>query len=91
MGKSLVTYVNPSDIMLENILLIMEKEHFCKDKAAKIVGGVKKLEDLIASGAIQAEKPSNSQNGKWYCNAAQVLRHCKNMRKKVKPIKERER
>lgn len=82
MGKSLITSVNPAEIMLENIFLIMEKETFCKDKAAKIVGGEKKLENLIAAGKIEAVKGCNAQNSKWKCNAAQVLRHCRNMRKK---------
>ncbi|WP_410520386.1 hypothetical protein [Duncaniella muris] len=60
----------------------MSDESFGKDLSAKIVGGVKKLEDLIAAGAIEAHKPNNVQNGKWFCNAAQVLRHCRNMRKR---------
>lgn len=82
MGKFLVTSVNPKEILLENILAIMSDEYFSKDLSAKIVGGVKKLEDLIAAGAIEAHKPNNVQNGKWFCNAAQVLRHCRNMRGK---------
>ena len=82
MGKCLITSVNPAEIMLENILCVMERETFSKDTAAKIVGGVKKLEDLIASGKIEAVKGCNAQNSKWRCNAAQVLRHCRNMRGK---------
>lgn len=82
MGKFLVTSVNPKEFLLENILAIMSDEYFSKDLSAKIVGGVKKLEDLIAAGAIEAHKPNNVQNGKWFCNAAQVLRHCRNMRGK---------
>ena len=82
MGKCLVTSVNPEAIMLENIMRVMERQTFCKDTAAKIVGGPKKLEALIASGQIRAEKGCNAQNSKWKCNAAQVLRHCRNMRPK---------
>lgn len=86
MGRSLVTSVNPEAILLENILNIMEHETFCKDTSAKIVGGTKRLLDLIAAGEIKAVKKSRSQNGKWSCNAAQVLRHCRNTRrKKSKP------
>lgn len=81
MARCLVKAVNASEILLENILQVMSNETFCKDKAAKIVGGPKKLEALIASGEITACKPTNAQNGKWYCNAAQVLMHCRNMRK----------
>lgn len=81
MGKFLVTSVNPKEILLENILAVMSDEYFSKDLSAKIVGGVKKLENLIAAGKIEASKPNNVQNGKWFCNAAQVLQHCRNMRK----------
>lgn len=82
MSRGLIKEVNPEAIQLENIFRVMQHESFCKDKAAKIVGGVKKLEDLIASGKIAAEKPTKTQNGKWFCNAADVLRHCRNMRTK---------
>ena len=80
MAKCLVTAVNPEEIQLENIFRVMANESFCKDTAAKIVGGVKKLERLISEGKIAAEKPTKKQNGKWYCNAADVLRNCRNMR-----------
>ncbi|WP_305257595.1 hypothetical protein [uncultured Duncaniella sp.] len=43
MGKCLITSVNPAEIMLENIFRVMEREIFCKDTSAKIVGGAKKL------------------------------------------------
>lgn len=76
----MVTALNPKEILLDNILNIMSGEYFSKDLSAKIVGGSKKLEDLIAAGKIEAHKPTNVQNGKWFCNAAQVLRHCRNMR-----------
>ncbi len=82
MGRCKVTDVNPDAIQLENIYMVMSGETFCKDTSAKIVGGTKKLEALIAKGAISAEKRVNSQNAKWYCNAADVLRHCRNMRGK---------
>lgn len=81
MGKFQITSVNPKEILLENILAVMANEYFSKDLSAKIVGGVKKLKDLIAAGKIEAHKPNNVQNGKWFCNAAQVLQHCRNMRK----------
>lgn len=82
MGKFQINTLNPEAIQLENIYAVMAEESFGKDLSAKIVGGVKKLEDLIAAGAIEAHKPNNVQNGKWFCNAAQVLRHCRNMRKR---------
>ncbi len=81
MARCLVTSVNEAEIQLENIFRVMERLTFCKDVAASIVGGPKKLEELIAAGKIDAEKGCNAQNSKWKCNAAQVLRHCRNMRK----------
>lgn len=81
MGRFYIKELNPEAIQLENIFAVMSKEYFGKDLSAKIVGGVKKLEDLIAAGKIEAHKPNNVQNGKWYCNAAQVLQNCRNMRR----------
>lgn len=71
-----------AEILLDSILDIMSTETFSKDQSAYIVGGEKKLIRLIEAGEIECDKPSNSQNGKWMCNAAQVLRHCRRMRKK---------
>ena len=83
MGRQFyIKELNPEAVMLENIFAVMSKEHFGKDLSAKIVGGVKKLENLIAEGKIEATKPNNVQNGKWFCNAAHVLMHCRNMRTK---------
>lgn len=77
MGKCLVTSINPEAIMLENIFGVMSDESFSQSKAAKIVGGLAKLESLIAAGKIAADKPTIKQNGKWHCNAADVLRYCR--------------
>lgn len=66
--------------MLQNILLAFEGQTFSKELAAKIVGGPGKLESLIASEQITAEKPCYKQNGKWFVSAQQVLLHCKNRR-----------
>lgn len=64
-------------ILLDNILRIMSTETFGKYKSARIVGGEKRLVSLIERGEIESDKPTNVQNGKWRCNAAQVLLHCK--------------
>lgn len=76
-----------AEILLDNILLVMQDQKFGKDLSAHIVGGTKKLERLIEEGKITAEKPCNAQNGKWYCNASEVLRHCRCMQKKSKKNK----
>ncbi|MCM1140966.1 MAG: hypothetical protein NC453_20550 [Muribaculum sp.] len=72
--------VNPKEILLDNILATMSRYTFGKYQAAEIVGGESKLLALIADGSIECEKTTNSQNGKWFCNAAQVLQHCRNTR-----------
>nr|DAT14069.1 MAG TPA: hypothetical protein [Caudoviricetes sp.] len=78
-----VAYANgTAEILLDSILDVMSTETFSKDKAAYIVGGEKKLLRLIEAGEVDSDKPSNSQNGKWRCNASQVLRHCRCTRKK---------
>lgn len=74
--------VNAPAIHLENILLAMANKSFCKTTAADIVGGRTRLVRLVESGEIRATKTSKQQNGRWYCNASDVLRHCKNMRVK---------
>ena len=79
--KCLIQSLNVAEIWLENILLATERIIFSKDEAAYIVGGSRKLESLISSGKIRAEKGCNAQNSKWKCNAADVLRYCRNMRK----------
>jgi len=73
--------MNTAAIQLENILLAMADKTFCKTEAARIVGGRARLVRLVESGEIRADKKSAKQNGRWYCNAADVLRHCRNMRK----------
>lgn len=82
-----LAYDNTTEILLENILLAMEEENFSRDLSAKIVGGQKKLERLIEKGEVRFEKPTNKQNGKWFCKASDVLRHCANHRSKRKKKK----
>ena len=75
--------VTVTRILLDNILRLFSTEIFGKDKSAYYVGGEKKLISLIEAGKIESDKPANVQNGKWHCNAAQVLLHCR-CAKKVK-------
>lgn len=72
--------LNKKEILLDNILAMMSRFTFGKEQAATIVGGESKLLKYIADGSIECEKPTNSKNGKWFCNAAQVLQHCRNAR-----------
>ncbi|MCD8386244.1 MAG: hypothetical protein LUD17_05055 [Bacteroidales bacterium] len=75
------TTVNPKEILLENIMIAMSGQTFGQILSAKLVGGHGKLLKLIEQGKIEVDKPCASQNGKWRCNAAQVLAHVKNFRK----------
>ncbi len=72
--------LNTKEILLENIMAVMARFTFGKEQAAAIVGGESRLLTLIADGSIECEKTNNSRNGKWFCNAAQVLQHCRNAR-----------
>lgn len=66
---------NTVEAKLENILAVMEQETFGQRKAAMMVGGLKRLERLMVEGKIRWDKPTRKQNGKWYCNAADVLKY----------------
>ena len=79
MGRYKVTEVNPEAIMLENILIWAEGQTIGKREAGGLVGP-KRLERHIAEGKIRAEKRSCTQSGKWFCNRADVYRHCKDFR-----------
>ncbi|MCM1311100.1 MAG: hypothetical protein NC301_08795 [Bacteroides sp.] len=48
-----------------------------KTTAAKIVGGEYRLEQLVEQGEIEVDKPTAKQNGKWFCNGSDVIRHIK--------------
>ncbi len=70
----------PQDIenrLLENILAVTAGMTIGKYKAARIVGGEKRLELLHASGAIECAGKGRNKNGKWRYNLAQVLRHAR--------------
>lgn len=62
---------------LTQIYILMGKHVFGYRMAATIVGGRARLDKLIGEGCVQAEKRSSAQNGKVYCNAAQVLYYAK--------------
>ena len=56
----------------EILKIVLNDKTFGQREAATIVGG----RGLVGSGAIRAEKkPANRQNGRWYCNAFDVLKH----------------
>lgn len=45
-----------------------------KNQAQILVGGIRRLERLVAEGMIRARKTTDKQNGRWECNGADVIR-----------------
>ena len=61
--------------MNEEVLkIVLNDKTFGRDTAADIVGGLGRLKKLVGKGLIRAEKRTNKQNGKWFCNAYDVLK-----------------
>ena len=70
--------INLDAARLETIYRVMNSETFGLRKAEKIVGGRTRLLRLIEEGKIRAEKTKGqAQNGKWFCNAGDVLRYAR--------------
>ena len=70
--------INLESLQLNVIYRIMNSETFGLRKSERIVGGHARLMRLIEDGKIRAEKVNGeAQNGKWQCNASDVLRHAR--------------
>ena len=66
------------DERLETIMRVMNGMTFGLRYSEKIVGGRGRLMRLIVQGHIRAEKGNGqAQNGKWLCNASDVLRYAR--------------
>lgn len=62
----------------EALKIVLNNKTFGQREAADIVGGRGRLFRLVGSGDIRAEKkPADKQNGRWYCNAWDVVKHAK--------------
>ena len=63
--------------MINEVVLmrVFNGKTFGRNEAASIVGGLRRLETLIAEGKIRAEKKNSAQNGKWRCNAWDCLKN----------------
>ena len=69
---------NEAEARLQTILRLMNDRTFGKRMSEQLVGGRARLERLIVEGKIRADKVNASaQNGKWQCNASDVLRYAK--------------
>ena len=75
---NVATPYNESEARLQTILRLMNDRTFGKRMSEQLVGGRARLERLIVEGKIRADKVNASaQNGKWQCNASDVLRFAK--------------
>lgn len=73
-----MNYLSEERERLETIYLVMNRETFGLRTAGRIVGGHARLVRLITEGKVRAEKVNgNAQNGKWQCNAGDVLRYAR--------------
>ena len=88
--KSTILIDGTPDMKLANILAIMDRETFGQRKAASMVGGLGRLLQLIEEGKIRSDKPTNKQNGKWFCNAADVLKFAVIKHRQSKKIRKNE-
>jgi hypothetical protein len=69
---------NEAEARLETILRLMNGHTFGLRMSERLVGGRARLERLIVEGKVRAEKANKSaQNGKWFCNASDVLRYAR--------------
>lgn len=59
----------------DDLLIIMNGMSFGQRQASEIVGGRGRLFRLVSEGKIRSDKPTNKQNGKWFCNASDVIRY----------------
>ena len=70
--------INLDAVKLDVIYRVMNSETFGLKTSTRIVGGRARLLRLIEEGKIRAEKVnSQAQNGKWQCNAGDVLRYAR--------------
>lgn len=73
--RTRITCLKIKNMNEEVLKIVLNNKTYGRDEAADIVGGLSKLFDLIGKGKIRAEKRTKKQNGKWFCNAYDVLKH----------------
>lgn len=77
-GIDMISFISEDQERLETIYRVMNSETFGLRTSERIVGGKSRLIKLIEDGKIRAEKPNGTaQNGKWQCNAGDVLRYAR--------------
>ena len=77
--SSTASNIFTAEYRLNAIILMLQKHEimFSKTEAAQLLGGRGRLCRLIEQGKVRVEKPTAKQNGKWYCNAADVITYMK--------------
>ena len=88
--RTSILFDGTAEARLADILTIMDTHAFGKREAAKIVGGIGRLIRLIEENKIRSDKPTCAQNGKWFCNASDVLRYAQTkMPRKPRKLKKK--
>ena len=59
----------------EILKIVLNDKTFSKDESISIVGGTRRFTDLCAKGMIRYVKKSSAQNGRWRCNAYDVIKN----------------
>lgn len=75
MMKPVPQPISPERMEIIPIALRKHGIFFSKTESARLVGGKARLLRLISAGRIKVEKPTNKQNGKWFCSADDIVRY----------------
>ena len=68
-----------ASVLLKNILMQMEGECFGKRNRERVVGGPKRLQELVENGAVRMKF---EENGRAYSIASDVLMYCRPPKRK---------
>lgn len=67
--------MNSKQVNDATLRIVLNGHTFGQREAASIVGGRSRLNALICNGSIRAQKRNQKQNGKWHCDAYDVLQN----------------
>lgn len=72
-----IIFLKIDNMLNEEVLkIVLNDKTFSQRESEKIVGSRSRLFDLVGKGKIRAEKkPADRQNGRWFCNAYDVIKH----------------
>lgn len=72
-----IFFRNIMEVDSEILKIVLNDKTFSRNESASIVGGLSRLYDLVGKGLIRAEKKSKRQNGRWACNAWDVVKYAR--------------